>query len=359
MNKTKKKQIVRKDTKKESKKGKARNKYFWSFRKETNKKNKTIKYYLDNELVSDKKKIDRLNKLYIPPAYADVIVSKSPNFKIQAIGIDTRGRKQYIYHPKSTQGQIEKKYSDIIHLGNKVLDIEKHNNHLINKISSKGPSQLNLPRDYYPIITMLLIKYHFRIGSHKYEKDNNSFGIITLLKDHIKLLDDNSKYIIEFKGKKGVINKIEDNNKAVYNIFKMLKNQDNGDKHIFCCNINGRKKLINPEDIKNYLYTKYNSNITPKMFRTWYANYYLLLYLKNLKKKEGMITNDMTKKRIKSLVKDSSIYVSSKLNNTPTISKKSYINPKILDIIIKNPNDFVNKIPYNKDKIHIFLQKII
>ena len=95
------------------------------------------------------------------------------------------------------------------------------------------------------------------------------------------------------------------------------------------------------------------------MFRTWYANYYLLLYLKNLKKKEGMITNDMTKKRIKSLVKDSSIYVSSKLNNTPTISKKSYINPKILDIIIKNPNDFVNKIPYNKDKIHIFLQKII
>lgn len=333
--------------------------YFWKYLKKIDKNKKAI-YFLDNVKVINPKIIDRLNKIYIPPAYENVIIAKSPNFKIQAIGTDSKGRKQYIYHPSFTQQQIEKKYNDILHLGNKILEIEKHNTNLVKQICNKKYNQLNLPKDYYPIITMLLLKYHFRIGSHKYEKDNNSFGIVTLLKDHIILLDNTSKFSIEFIGKKGVNNKIIDNNKSVYDLMKMLKYQNNNDSHIFCYTKNNKKKMIYPEDIKNYLNVKYNTNITPKMFRTWYGNYYLLSYLKNIRNDKNFnISDKMKKKDIKSLIKNSSIYVSSKLNNTPTISKKSYINPKILNLLLENPKKFINNIPHKKDKIHIYLQKII
>lgn len=339
--------------------GNSKGSYFWTYSKKVDNNNNVI-YYLDNNKVNQPKILERLKKLYIAPAYKNVIVAKSPNSKIQAIGTDVKGRRQYIYHPSFTQQQIEKKYNDILHLGSKILEIEKHNNFLIKKLCNKNYNQLNLPKDYYPIITMLLLKYHFRIGSHKYEKDNNSFGIVTLLKDHIILLDNTSKFSIEFIGKKGVNNKIIDNNKTIYNILKNLKYQDNGDPHIFCCKKDGRKRMVYPEDIKNYLNVKYNTNITPKMFRTWYGNYYLLSYLKNFKNNKNYnIKENMSKKDIKSLIKNSSIYVSSKLNNTPTISKKSYINPKILNLILDNPKHFIDNIPNNKDKIHIHLQKII
>ena len=60
------------------------------------------------------------------------------------------------------------------------------------------------------------------------------------------------------------------------------------------------------------------------MFRTWYANYHLLSYLKNINKnRPDLIGRQMTKKQINTLIKNSSKYVSDKLNNTPTISKKS------------------------------------
>ena len=67
----------------------------------------------------------------------------------------------------------------------------------------------------------------------------------------------------------------------------------------------------------------------------------------------------MLKTEIRELVKSCSEHVSSKLNNTPTISKKSYIDNKILDLVIKNPYKFSSSIPDTSDEQHTFLYKTI
>jgi DNA topoisomerase-1 len=339
-------------------------KKFWTYKKNIN--NNKVIYIIDGKQISSCKSplFERLNKLYIPPAYQDVIIAKSPNNKIQAIGVDTKGRKQYIYHPKYIQKQIQKKYNNIINLGNKIIKIEKDNRKEINNIITN--SRVNFPSDYIPIILLLLLKYHFRIGSQKYEKDNNSFGITTLKKEHIKFLNKNDRFAIEFIGKKGILNKIEDTNKSIYSILKMLVNQDNNDEHLFCYLIKDYKnnsyfvkKYIDADDVKDYLKKRYNANITPKMFRTWYANYHLLSYLKDISKNDPLlISNKMTKKQINTLVKNSSTYVSHKLNNTPTISKKAYIDPEILNSVLNNPAKFIHNIPDKKEDIHLYLTKI-
>jgi DNA topoisomerase I len=362
--KNKKKAFKLKKVKNRTKKKSIIGNNFWSFNKtvpKTIKKN-DAKFYLDGKLVMDSNKIQRFNNLYIPPAYVNVKVAKSPKHKIQAICEDIRGRKQYIYHPEFVRALSQRKYESITTLSNKIVEINNDNDKLIKDILSRcrlDSKKLKYPDDYFPIIIMLLLKYHFRIGSHKYEKENKSYGIITLLKNHIKLLEGN-KFCIEFVGKKGIINKIYDIDKNIYNILRLLIQQKNNDNHLFCYMDGNSKKYINSDNIKVYLYNKYQSNITPKMFRTWYANYYLLSYLKDLHdKKSELIGNNMNKTQKNELVKKCSIFVSEKLNNTPSISKKSYINSNILEMLVNDPIPFVKKIPNGNNNLHDYLRKLM
>lgn len=315
-------------------------------------------YYLNQQKVIEPKLLSRLHSLYIPPAYTNVIVAKSPNYKVQAIGVDNKGRKQYIYHPHFIKKQLNQKYDNIMALGSKIMKIENDTKKLIQDISKRG-TLIDTPNDLLPIITYMLLKYHFRIGNQKYETDNQSYGLTTLCKNHIQMHPGN-KFCIEFTGKKGVNNKITDTDTNMKKILQILMRESADNNHLFCYLRDGKKMMVSPEHVKDYLNNTYHTHITPKMFRTWYANYHLLSYLKDISKnRPDLIGTRMTKKQIQTLVKNSSKYVSDKLNNTPSISKKSYINPDILNKVLSNPSRFIQTIPDSKKDIHLYLQDLM
>ena len=54
----------------------------------------------DGSVITDKRVLERIYRLAIPPAWTDVWICPSPNGHIQATGRDARGRKQYRYHPR-------------------------------------------------------------------------------------------------------------------------------------------------------------------------------------------------------------------------------------------------------------------
>ena len=315
-------------------------------------------YYLNQQKVVEPRLLSRLHSLYVPPAYTNVIVAKSPNYKVQAIGVDTKDRKQYIYHPTFIKKKLGQKYDDIVALGSKIMKMETDTNKEIQNIGERG-TLIDTPNDLLPIVTQMLLKYHFRIGNQKYETDNQSYGLTTLCKNHIKMLPGN-KFCIEFIGKKGVNNKITDNDVHMKRILQILMRESADNNHLFCYLRDGKKMMVSSEHVKDYLNDTYNTHITPKMFRTWYANYHLLSYLKDISKnRPDLIGTRMTKKQIQTLVKNSSTYVSEKLNNTPSISKKSYINPDILNRVLSNPSRFVETIPDKKKDIHLYLQELM
>ncbi len=68
--------------------------------------------------------MEHLNKLYIPPAYTNVKISSNPDSKVLAIGIDSRGRKQYIYNKAFTEEQSILKFSDLKIFGKKIEELE-------------------------------------------------------------------------------------------------------------------------------------------------------------------------------------------------------------------------------------------
>ena len=95
---------------------------------------------------------------------------------------------------------------------------------------------------------------------------------------------------------------------------------------------------------KNYFLDKYRIEITPKMFRTWFANYYLVNYLvlnnKNiLTDIKQCKTKGEHKTYVSKLKGDIIKQISSNLNNTPAICKKKYINNKFL-------GDVLNRVEY-------------
>ena len=368
---------------------------FWSYKRlnelkktkkdktNTTKKTKKIFHIINNKVVTDTNIIERLDKLYIPPAYKDLVVAKSETNKIQVIGTDARGRRQYIYNPTYTKKRNTRKYVNVMDLGKSIIKIEKDNTTMLNDLSKKPYSKWVLPEDYIPIVIYMLRTYNFRIGNECYANDNESYGITTLKKEHIKFLGtgksvDASKFKIEFVGKKGIINTYTDNNKQISNLLQILIKNASSDGYLFKYNNNNNnnnnnnesnkkhdsnykssdKQLITPEHIHTFFQEKYNAYITPKMFRTWYGNFHMLNYLNKIFK-EDKLKPKMLKTEIRDLVKSCSKHVSDKLNNTPTISKKSYIDNKILDLVIKNPYKFASSIPNTMEEQHIFLYKII
>ena len=338
------------------------------------KETKKVFHIINNKVVTDTHIIERLDKLYIPPAYKDLVVAKAETNKIQVIGTDNRGRRQYIYNPTYTKKRNNRKYDDVMDLGKSIIKIEKDNHTMLNELSKKPYSKWVLPDDYIPIIIYMLRTYNFRIGNECYANDNDSYGITTLKKEHIHFLgtgksSDASKFKIEFVGKKGIINSYTDKNSQISNLLQVLIKHASSDGYLFKYNNNNNnnnhesnsknnKQLITPEQIHHFFQDKYNAYITPKMFRTWYGNFHMLNYLNKIYK-EDKLKPKMLKTEIRDLVKSCSEHVSDKLNNTPTISKKSYIDNKILDLVIKNPYRFASSIPDSMEAQHTFLYKII
>ena len=279
--------------------------------------------------------MEHLNKLYIPPAYSNVKISSNPDSKVLATGIDSRGRKQYIYNKAFTEEQSILKFSDLKIFGKKIRRIR---NDVWNTImrynrSRKKSLDLLLSQDFQIALVIYLVdKCNFRIGNSKYKHLYQSYGITTINSEHIDT-SGSSGVEIRFTGKKGVENKANVCNKYIGPILRDLKRVNCNREYLFSyINENREISRITERHINNYL-KRYNPSITVKMFRTWAANYTLL---RELIKMGTPDCQTKTRKNIKLAVNKSA----HSLHHTAGVSKKSYMNNEILDLYESNPNAF-------------------
>ena len=80
-------------------------------------------YKKTKKRVQNKNIIKHINTLKIPPAYQKVKISKDKNSKIQAIGVDSKNRSQYIYNKEFLEQQSNEKFEDLIHFVRKIRNI--------------------------------------------------------------------------------------------------------------------------------------------------------------------------------------------------------------------------------------------
>src|SRR4051812_26133397 len=111
--------------------------------------------------ITDPAKIERIEKLAIPPAWKDVWISPSARAKLQATGRDKAGRKQYLYHSDFRAAQEQAKYDKLIRFAEKLPELRQ--------TMAEHLDQDALDRERVSAIALRLINLGwFRVGSERY-----------------------------------------------------------------------------------------------------------------------------------------------------------------------------------------------
>jgi DNA topoisomerase I len=269
----------------------------------------------DGSRITDPDVLARIRKLAIPPAYEDVWICPYPNGHLQATGRDTRGRKQYRYHPKWREVRDEAKYGKMLLFGKLLPTIREQ--------VDKDLARPGLPREkVLAAIVRLLESTLIRVGNEEYARTNKSFGLTTLRNRHVRI-EGGARIRFDFRGKSGTEHHIDLRNKKLANVVRRC--QDLPGQELFqYLDEDSQPHGVDSDDVNDYLQAITGEAITAKDFRTWAATNLATLALQKL---EAFDTQAKAKKNVVQAVES----VAKMLGNTPSICRKCYIHPAIFD----------------------------
>jgi DNA topoisomerase-1 len=268
----------------------------------------------DGQPLRDEDALARIRKLAIPPAWTDVWICPQHNGHLQATGRDARGRKQYRYHAAWRSVRDESKYERMLGFGDALPQIRKQvDAHL------KLPG---LPREkVLATIVYLLQTTMMRVGNETYARENKSFGLTTLRDRHVRI--DGSDVEFKFRGKSGVHHAIKVHDRRLAKIIARIRDLP-GQELFQYVDDDGATHNIDSADVNDYLHTVSGADYTAKDFRTWYGTVLAAVALREF---ERVDSEAQAKKNIVQAIEA----VAKKLGNTPTICRKCYVHPVVLE----------------------------
>ncbi|MEP6507627.1 MAG: DNA topoisomerase IB [Gemmatimonadales bacterium] len=268
--------------------------------------------------VRDRKLLERIDLLRIPPAWEEVHIAVNPRASIQVWGFDARGRRQYRYHPRAVQKGEMRKFYRVAQMGRDLPKLRKK-------------FHADLRRRDFSVervaagIVLLIGEAFIRVGSEKYEKENNTFGITTLRKAHATIEGDVVTF--DFVGKRSIRHRTTVVNAALARFVESLLMTPG--VRLFRYLRDGEWFNIDARDVNDYIEAAINFPYTAKDFRTWGGTLRAATVLSEV----GSGKNENGRKKDVALTVR---LVASELGNTPTILRKSYVHPAILARYLKN-----------------------
>lgn len=274
----------------------------------------------DGKRITDREEIDRLNAIGLPPAYEHAWFCADPNGHLQATGIDARGRKQYRYHAQFREKRENAKFDGLLEFGKALPRLRRRVERDLRKRSLTREAVL-------AAVVRLLDTQHIRVGNEEYARANKSFGATTLRRRHLKRTGHG--LTMRFAGKHGIVHEVKITDSNLKRICKRCQELP-GQMLFQYVNGDGEPKPITSGDVNAYIKEATGADFTAKHFRTWSASVIACDQL--LKKAED------SRISVKTVVKP----VAEALGNTPAISRKSYVHPKLLDAVKEDSRDPLN-----------------
>jgi DNA topoisomerase-1 len=269
---------------------------------------------VDGATIRDKTVLARIRSLVIPPARKDVWICPYANGHLQATGRDARGRKQSRYHPHWREVRDENKYERMMTFAKALPGIRRR---VEDDLATPG-----LPRQKVLATIVRLLEVTFiRVGNEAYAKENKSYGLTTMRGRHVRVKG--STVTFDFKGKSGVHHTIDLNDRRMAKIVKRC--QDLPGYELFqYVDEDGSHHAVDSSDVNEYLKEISNQPFTAKDFRTWAGTVLACMMLREFEQFE-------TDKQAKTNVTRAIEQVAARLGNTPSVCRKCYVHPVILD----------------------------
>ena len=268
------------------------------------------------ERVSDAETLARVKALVIPPAWNHVWICPDPRGHVQATGIDARGRRQYVYHPDWHLQRARRKFDDMLSFA-QVLPVLRER---IAEDLEKPPLS---SQQVLAVTVRLLDRGFFRVGSEGYAAENGTYGLATMHKKHVQVVE--GAVLFDFPAKHGLrrVQHVVDPVSA--EVVARLKKRRGGSPELLAYK-EGRAWLdVRSEHINAYLKDRTGLDVSAKDFRTWNATVLAAIALSVT----GAARDSKTaRKRLEvRAVKEVAQY----LGNTPAVARSSYIDPRVFD----------------------------
>ena len=262
--------------------------------------------------ILSEKVIHRCRKLAVPPAWTRVWINPHASSHLQATGIDARGRKQYRYHPDWRTIRDRTKFENMRVLGSLLSLIRAH------VLAELGRKDLDHERVVAAIVR-LLDRTGLRIGNDRYWQENHTSGLATVSKQHVKV--HGREIELAFPGKGG---KVWQGTVLAPRVARVIARCQGipGYRLFKYRDARGKAHEVGSSDINRWLQAVTgNSELTAKDFRTWHA---CALFIEAATKR----CHDTKAVPLKQILSE----VAAQLGNTPTMLKKSYIHPNLIEL---------------------------
>jgi DNA topoisomerase-1 len=269
--------------------------------------------------VTDEAELQRIQLLAIPPAWTDVRISPRAGSRLQAIGIDTKDRVQYLYHVQYAARQQLKKYEKVIRFGDHLP--------LLRRRTNEDIARDHLTRErVLAVVVRLINDLYFRIGSELSVKRYRTYGVTTLRNRHLEIKR-GGRLIFTFVGKHHIRHRRIIVDEELATLMADIK-AIGGSKLFNYIDEDGRARPVKPRDVNDYIKAATSQEFSAKDFRTWGGTLHAAVELAEMGKAGD---EKEAKRNLIHAVKR----VAERLGNTATVCRACYIHPSVMDGYLK------------------------
>jgi len=267
----------------------------------------------DGSPVADEKTLTRIRKLRVPPAWRDVRIARGETAPLQAIGVDKRGRTQYLYHLRFRAQREEEKFQRVVEFGESLPRLRRQVRGDLRR------QELDRNRVLAAVVR-LIDQGFFRIGNEKSARSELTYGLTTIRGKHVTV----SGHVLRFDyiGKWRKEHKRAIDDREVAQIVRALKGLQQ--KELFAFLEDGKIRNLTDRHVNSYIQSIIGETFTAKDFRTWAGTLLCSIALAI----EGQAPSKTERKR---KIKRAIQATAEQLGNTPAVCRSSYICPRILE----------------------------
>jgi DNA topoisomerase I len=283
--------------------------------------------YPDGRPVLEADVLARVRELVLPPAWRDVWICPWPNGHIQAIGTDAAGRRQYRYHDEWRTQRDAAKHDRVLDFARR---LPKARARVDAHLQERGYTRNRVLATAFRLLDVGF----FRVGSEEYAEENNTYGLATIRREHVSVRGELVVFEYMAKGNKERLQSVVD--PAVRRVVTGLKRRDDPMPELLAYR-NGRTagngtsgrsgwRDVRSSEVNDYIREVVGRDVTAKDFRTWHAT--VLMSVGLAVSLYAPPSETGRKRAITRAVKEVSDY----LGNTPAVARKSYIDPRVIDL---------------------------
>jgi DNA topoisomerase IB len=251
----------------------------------------------------------------IPPAWRDVWICSDPFGHIQATGNDEAGRKQYLYHERWQLRAAQLKFESMREFAAILPKLRR--------TVKKDLGREGMPRERALACAVRLLDLgFFRIGGEEYAETNESYGVATVLRDHVSIEGDEVVFDFPAKSNQRRVQSIRD--PEVKATIEAMRRRRSGPDDLLVYREKKTWHDVRSAEVNDYLQEKAGEEFSAKDFRTWHGT---VLAAVELAREGAPSTKGGAERAIRAAIKR----VAERLGNTPAVCRSSYVDPCVLD----------------------------